>query len=159
MKKYVSILCFLLVMMLSISACGTKPVSADTVNSAEKFTQAYGKIEASLPEMMEIPEESVLDFYGIEPSEYENALFRLSVDNMLCDEVIFVQAKDETSAGNIEEMLNARLQAKAEEAESYSPEQYEIIKTCHVYRDGLILALIVNSNANEMLDTFQQAMA
>lgn len=158
-KKYVLSVYVIIILSLFLSACGATPASSVSVDRGAQFVQAYEQMEGKLPEMMEMPEDTVLDFYGIDPAEYSAALFRLSVDNMLADEVILIQAKDEPSATHIEEMLNGRLQAKAEEAESYSPDQYAIISKCSVYRDGLTLAMIVNANAEEMLTVFQQAIA
>ena len=152
-------LLLMVTLALVLTACSAAPASSTPADRGAQFVQAYQKMEAAFPEMMEMPEDTILDFYGIAPEEYETAVFRLSVDNMLADEAVFIQAKDAANADHIEEMLNARLQAKAEEAESYSPEQYEIIHKCSVYRDDLCLAMIVNEAFEEKLDIFKKPCA
>ncbi len=155
MKKKISILLIAL-LSFSLAACSSAPANAPAADMGERFLSAYGKIEAQLPEMMEIPEDMISDYYGIDPEDYSASLFRISIDNMLADEVIMLQAKDEDAASRIEEMLNERLNAKAGEAESYSPEQYAVITACKVFRDGTTLAMIVSPEHSEMLSAFQQ---
>ena len=107
-----------------------------------------------LPEMMSVNEALVTDFYGITPEQYVDAVFYISYDSLLADEVVLLSAADEASADAVEALLNARLNAKAEEADGYSPEQAAIIKACSVTRNGLELALVVSPEAKTLLDIY-----
>ena len=47
------------------------------------------------------------------------------------------------------------MQAKAEEAQTYSPQQYAIIKQGHLLSSGLELALIVSPDAPKLVQIYQ----
>lgn len=112
-----------------------------------------------LPEMMEFPESMVLDFYGIDPADYTEAVFYQSFDSMLADEVVLVNAMDDAAADRVEEMLNVRLEAKAEEAKGYSPEQFAIIEKCSVIRDGMNVIMIVSPKKDVLVEIFMKGIA
>lgn len=112
-----------------------------------------------LPEMMEFPESMVLDFYGIDPADYTEAVFYQSFDSMLADEVVLVNAVDDAAADRVEEMLNVRLEAKAEEAKGYSPEQFAIIEKCSVIRDGMNVIMIVSPKKDVLVEIFMKGIA
>ena len=132
----------------------------DAGTAAESPLKAvYRDMDASglMPEMMELPETMALDLFGFDSSYYSDAVFYLSYDSMLADEVVLVAANDEAAADFVEEMLFARLEAKAEEAQGYSPEQYAIITACSVYRNGNIVALIVGPGADDLTAVFARS--
>lgn len=110
---------------------------------------------AVLPAMVVVPEGLVPDFYGIEPGWYEQALFMVSADSLLADEVVLIRARDQAAAKDILGMLEARMQAKAEEAQTYSPKQYAIIKQGQLLSSGLELALIVSPDAPKLVQIYQ----
>ncbi len=156
MKKQMLIALSLLCLCLLLSACSSAPANAPAADMSSRFEAVYTKIEANFPEMMEIPQDMVLDYYGIDPADYSAGFFMISVDNMLADEIVMLQAVDGAAADRLEGMLEERLQAKAEEAESYSPEQFAVISACRILRDGQTLALIVSPEFSSMADTFKQ---
>ncbi|MDO5111972.1 MAG: DUF4358 domain-containing protein [Clostridia bacterium] len=151
-KKFLLIL--LGICMLALGACAKPALETTTQDAGLLFTNAYTAMEPQLPEMMEIPEDMILDYYGIEPADYTASLVRISVDNMLADEIVLMEGVDDAAADRIEAMLNERLQAKADEAESYSPEQFAIIEKCAVVRDGQSVALLVSADHQSMADAF-----
>ena len=149
-------ICILMALgLLLLCGCSKPALSTSTEDAGLQFVNAYTKMEPKLPEMMEIPEDMILDYYGIEPADYTASLVRISVDNMLADEVVMMQGADAAAADRIEAMLKGRLQAKADEAESYSPEQYAIIEKCGVIRDGDAVALLVNADYSGLADAFK----
>lgn len=186
MKK--TILCLILALCFLLSACASVPVTDEPVaeqpsdaavqtpaeNAPEQvpsepaatveapvFKYLYDEMLAAevLPEMMEFPESMVLDFYGIEEADYDQAIFYQSYDSMLADEVVLISAVDDAAASRVEEMLNARLEAKAEEAKGYSPEQFAIIEKCSVVREGEFVALIVSPEKDTLVEIFKNGIA
>ncbi len=124
---------------------------------AANLEQVYQAMEkaAVLPPMVSVPEDLVLSYYGIEPAWCEQAVFRVASDSLLADEVVLIRAKDSAAAGKILPLLEARLQGKAEEAESYSPEQYAIVKQGHLLSEGRELALIVSPGAARLVQIYK----
>ena len=146
---------FLCILLLSCLFYGCSKAATSSATAPEdmqsRFQSAYDQMQPQLPEMMEIPPEMVTDYYGIERDDYKAGIFMISLDNMLADEVVMLQAIDSAAADRIETMLNERLQAKADEAESYSPEQYAIITGCKVLRNGETLSLLVSADYSGMV--------
>lgn len=73
-------------------------------------------------------------------------------------EIVLVKAADEQSAKTVAEKLEARLQSKGSEAASYSPENYEIIKSCKVTTDGVYVSMIVTEKADKALEIYNAAI-
>jgi PBP1b-binding outer membrane lipoprotein LpoB len=143
----------LAVLLLVLSGCagqGRGPETAD-------LKAVYQAMEETgvLPPMVAVPEGAVPDFYGIDPAWYEEALFMVSADSLLADEVVLIRARDEAAAGRILPMLQARMEAKAEEAQTYSPQQYAIIKQGQVLSRGRALALMVSPEVARLVRVYQ----
>ncbi len=117
-----------------------------------KAADVYAAIQAAnlLPDMVAVPEGSLLDFYGIDSAWYQDAVFMLAADSLRADEVIILRAKETAAAAQIEKMLGERMAAKAEEALGYSPEQHAIILRGKLIREGLNLALLVSPQIEQL---------
>lgn len=153
MKKTLASL--MLLCLLTLTACSPTPaVKGPTILPVH---ESYQKLEGLgiLPPMVEVPEDMVLDFYGIAPEWYSQAVFMVSEDSLLADEVVLISAKDDKSVKEIEAMLTSRLDFKAEEARSYSPQQFDIIKKGWLVAQGLDIALLVSPQADSLLAAWQ----
>ena len=109
---------------------------------------------AKTPEMFDAPDSIVLDYYGISATDFDDAVFMMSVDSLLADEIVIVCGVDSEAAEKIEQRLQNRLKTKADEARSYSPEQYAIIDKCEVTREGRWVAMLVSPEADKMREAF-----
>jgi hypothetical protein len=69
--------------------------------------------------------------------------------------VVLIRAKDEAAAKRILPFLESRMQAKAEEAQNYSPEQYAIIKQGRILSQGVEMALIVSPEVGQLVSLYQ----
>lgn len=145
----------LLAALLLLAACnGPQPAAEKPADLAA----AYQKMEESgkLPAMLAILPDMALDFYGIDTEQCTQWVLRLSQDSLIADEVLLIQAQDEAAAEEILGFLQGRMDTKAAEAITYSPEQYAIIKRGHLVRDGLFLALIVSPDADDLLAIYRE---
>ncbi|MDD4079923.1 MAG: DUF4358 domain-containing protein [Eubacteriales bacterium] len=149
MKRVLAVALVLCLIVL-LSGCGNAPKSRDL----QEIWQGMLKADM-LPEMVAVPHDLALDFYGIEPEWYEEALFMVASDSLLADEVVMVRARDDDAAGQIHRMLESRMDAKAAEARTYSPEQYAVISRGHVLKNGRELALLVSPKADTLLEIYQ----
>lgn len=124
----------------------------DTAHSNTSLLEVYEQMAASelLPEMTPVDSSS----YGFDSSDYTEAVFYNSNDEALPEEVVLVKANDEEAAEKIEEMLYTRLDTKAEEARSLSPEHYIIITSCVVEKKGNNLALIISARAEQLTNIY-----
>ena len=108
--------------------------------------------------MFAAPDSIILDYYGIPSSDYTAAIFMMSVDSLLADEIVIAYAVDPDAAEAINQRLENRLKVKADEARSYSPEQYAVIESCTVTRDGNWVAMLVSPGAEQMRAAFIAAI-
>lgn len=137
----------ILALALLLSGCAGPQNSRSLKDTYAAIRQAE-----VLPEMVAVPEDMVRDFYGIDPAWYEEAVFQVASDSLLADEVVLIRAREEADADRILMMLKERLSAKAEEAKTYSPQQYAIINRGQILAEGRELALLVTPRVDVLLD-------
>ena len=145
---------FLLVAALLLSGCAGKPAPQKPVSLQAVYAAMSEKV--ALPPMLEVDGELVLDFYGFEPGTYTQGILMVAEDSLIADEILLLEARDQASADALKELMQGRLDAKAAEAITYSPEQYAVIKEGHLVRDGLYLALIVSPDADQLLGIYRE---
>jgi len=133
-----------------------KTGSGGTASVLKAYEAVMGAAEK--PDLFAAPEDVIGDYYGISASDYAEAVFMLSVDSLLADEVVIVLAAGEGEAEKVAARLEKRLKNKAEEARSYSPEQFAIIEKCTVTRDGLWVAMLVSPHADLMRAAYEKAI-
>lgn len=112
-----------------------------------------------LPAMVLLDEESGFDYLGIDMELYAEQVMALSEDSLLADELLLFKAKSADQAKALEEAMQARLDAKAKEARTYSPEQYAVIQQGRIIKDGLYLALLVTPEIDALEAAYKDAMA
>ena len=151
MNKRLFLALALALLLLSGCAAPSKQVESIDIKAVYLAMEKTG----ALPGMTAVPDGMLLDFYGIDPAWCAEALFMVSADSLLADEVVLIRARDEAAAKRILPFLESRMQAKAEEARNYSPEQYAIIKQGQILSRGVELALIVSPQVSRLVSMYQ----
>jgi hypothetical protein len=108
--------------------------------------------------MFAAPPDVIPDYYGIFPDDYSDSVFMMSADSLLADEYVIVRAVDDAAAKRVYDRLKKRLQDKAVEAKTYSPEQYAIILDGFLSKDGLWVAMIVSPEINKLGSAYQKSI-
>lgn len=148
--KIIRLAMLALCLIALLTGCAAKPEP----RSLQDIWQTMLKADV-LPDMATVPEGMVLDFFGIEPDWYEEAVFMVARDSLLADEVVLIRARDDAAAKQIHQMLESRMEAKAAEARTYSPVQYAVISMGQVLIKGRELALLVCPEADTLLAIYQ----
>ncbi|MCL2163832.1 MAG: DUF4358 domain-containing protein [Oscillospiraceae bacterium] len=125
--------------------------------SAQKIYEALQNA-ATLREMFSVPQSVIPDYYGIFPEDYSDAVFMMCTDSLLADEFVIIRAVDDAAAKRLNSLLKKRLQDKADEARTYSPEQFAIINKGFVSTDGLWVSMIVSPDVNSLKSAYQKAL-
>lgn len=151
-KRNVHITLFVLlvgILAVIVTACKQEVKNAD-------LGEIYQKIEGlgKMPQMVSLDGEMLENYYGIQSDECNQVVAKVCTDAMLADEIVLIEAKEGTSAEQIEQKLKTRLENKAEEAQGYSPEQFAIIKKCMVKREGNYICMIVSPDAEIFGDVY-----
>lgn len=142
MKK---LTCMLLaaVLLLTLTACGGAAPAQTTEAAPVDLQELFNSMADKLPGMVAMDDAMMMNFCGIDPEKCTQAVTAIAGAGMLTDEIWLIEAVDESAVDEIEELASTRLRMKAEETESYAPDQYEVVKEAKTIRSGKFFALIV----------------
>ena len=138
MKRIVSLAAIVLTltMALSLAACGEEPGTNENTENGQNQTSSNetGKTvdlaalrtqfvtDYSLTDVLEVETEGLNNLYGITEDMVKNsASFSASSGAAFAQEVVMVEAVDESAAATVAEKLETRLSTIAEQAASYDP--------------------------------------
>ena len=154
MKKLLAIL-FCLAILLSSAACQKEVATPKTDLDME---QLYSKLckAASLPPMLELDKDLMLDYCGIKADSVKQAKVLICEDSLRTDEIWLIEANDEESATQIKALADKRLKAKAAESETYSPAQYEVVQKAELIQTGNYVVLFVSPDSAALATAFRQ---
>lgn len=146
-----------LLLVPGLAACSGGGDKADFEMDVQ---QVYGELTAlpDMPAMIELPEDKALDFLGLDYSKCSQAVTAICAVNIQADEIWLVEAKDGSSAAEIEELARSRVQQRMEEFKGYSPEQYQVLEGAAILREGNYVVLLVSQDTQELKAAFNKAV-
>lgn len=154
MKRIVSLI-LIFCLCGALAACGeTQPgVPAAQLD----MPQVYAKLQQAvqLPEMIEMDELLMLDYCGIKAEDVKQAVVVICADSLRTDEIWLLEAVDGAALSRLQKLADSRLQAKAEESITYSPEQYAVVEKAQCIVAGNYLALIVSPDVEVLAADFR----
>lgn len=175
MKKMIAlVLC--LVLAMSLAACGgesdpttvpttapttvptTAPTTAPTEPAAVDVKAIYDACKAQMPEMIDLDADMMLDYCGIRAEDCVSAYVAICADGLLTDEIWIIEAANAEALQNLLDMCDARLEAKAEESETYSPKQYAVVQDAVVLTSRNYLAVLVSPDVDALEATVKQGL-
>ena len=149
MKK-LTILLAVLLLASCLCACGQESAAAPDMQ--ERF-EALQKAEGA-PGMLQVPAEKCVFLYGIAQEDCKQQVVAICEDSLRADEYWLIEAVDAAAADRIEALAQTRLAQKADELESYLPEQYEVVKQAKLLRRGNCVILLVSPQAETLAHSF-----
>lgn len=149
MKKFLSLI---LILALILSACGKSPEKEVDLQSV------FNSLTEKMPEMLVLDETIQLNLLGIDSADCQQVITAICADSVRADEIWLIQAKNTAALERIKALANTRVEAQAEVCESYSPDQYAIVKEAELVTSGLYLALLIGPDAASMKKTFTSAI-
>lgn len=154
MKKAIALI-LILSTLVCLSACG----GSETANTEPVDLNAlYETYTSSLPEMFVMDADTMLNYLGIQAENCVQVITAVSNDGLRADEVWLIEAKDSASLEQLKELANNRIQAKADETVTYSPDQYKIVEKAVVITEGNYLAMLVSPEVDSMKTAFEEAV-
>ena len=98
------------------------------------------------------------DFYleklGIQQDQLKAGYVIAAMMNVNADEIILLEAKDETAADSLKTALEKELAAQTQTWEQYLPEQFEKVKNNMIKQNGNKLIYITYENPEKIADIF-----
>lgn len=149
MKRMVSLI---LAFALVLAACGKSPEKEVDLQSV------FNSLTEKMPEMLVLDETIQLNLLGINSADCQQAITAICADSVRADEIWLIQAKDTTALERLKALAKTRVEAQAEVCESYSPDQYAIVKEAELVTNGLYFALLIGPDAASMKKTFTSAI-
>ncbi len=99
------------------------------------------------------------NLYGIDPSTLEQGAGFVTMAGVFPDEVVLLEAVDESAAAAAAEKLQTRLDEVMVQAETYDPDSYEKAKACEVVTDGRFVRLLLSPKQDELAEVYKQYIA
>ena len=149
MKKFLSLI---LILALILSACGKSPEKEVDLQSV------FNSLREEMPEMLVLDETIQLNLLGIDSADCQQVITAICADSVRADEIWLIQAKDTAALERLTALAKTRVESQAEVCESYSPDQYAIVKEAELVTSGLYLALLIGPDAASMKKTFTSAI-
>lgn len=163
MNRKIQICLVLAVCLLALYACSagspqleTEPAGTEAVHA--DLAQLYAQMSEKLPQMIEMDQDMMLDYCGIDAQQCVQAIVAMNYNGLETDEIWLLEAVDSAAADVLEEMAQLRLKMKAEETETYAPDQYAVVQKAQLVRQGNYLALIVTPEVAALSEMFLTAL-
>lgn len=144
MKKTIVCIISAMLILCALCACGEEQkkdpdFKSVTQSISEKydFSKLYSVAD----------KEELCLVYGLEENDVSDYFAKYSLTGVDSQEIVLIEAVDDSAADRIKSALDIRYNSKLNEAASYSPEQLELVKKCSVEKNGKIVSLIVDSDA------------
>lgn len=161
MKRFIGILCAVLMIGMLMTACSDNNSSdkAASVSADASLTDIYSEIksEVTLPEMLEFTDFDRLDRnYGITEDMVDEFAGGIDSSGTAINEIVLIKAKDADSAAEIEKKLNNRLESLLKQSRNYRPEEAEELEKCKVEKNDLYVSMIVSTEAEKITEIYKK---
>ena len=161
MKKIIIALAAVIAVCAALCACSGLESSSSGGKSGKALSEIWSDIkdEVEFKDFSEFQDIKRLNrSYGITEDVAEEFAGGVNSTGVNQEEVVLVKAKDEDSAKEIEEKLNAKLESKLNQNKNYNPEQAKMMDGCKVEKDGLYVSLIVSENREKITEIYKNGI-
>lgn len=150
MKKFILSVTAVLMIPVMLASCGKSTVEA--VNVRDVYQEITGNI-AMPDETIELSKEDLSDYYGIEADK----VTEFAAVQDACgykDEIVIVKAADDTSAKEIEALLNDHIEYQRDSMKNYDAAQYDILTSSEVITNGVYVAMFISAEQTAMAEIY-----
>lgn len=151
MKKRAILL--VLMVLLMLTGCGAESAPAQTTSSVVvDMQELYNSLISmdTIPEMLMLDSDMQLNYCGIDAADCLQSVVAICADSLRADEFWMIEAADSAALERIQDLGQIRLRVKAEEAEGYSPEQYNVIQQAQQITVGNYYILLVSPKVDAL---------
>lgn len=152
----------------SVSAESKETSAASKDESKDASSQEDSKLQAILEDVKkeitmpadtsDFTEAKMKRTFGIEKDMMEDFAGLYCTDGLRQDQIVYVKAKDEATAEEIEKKLQDNWQSKYNVIKNYSPDQVAIIEAAKVDKDGLYVSLVISEDADRIKEIFKNGI-
>ena len=164
MAKKIIAVSIVLALIFSFCSCSSQQneeqtTEATTVenNANVDLNKLYNDCIKKMPEMLSLDNEMILNFCGVNVADCEECYVSICSDSLRADEIWLIKVKDANSSQKIVDLAKARIQAKADESITYSPEQYAIVQKAEIITAGQYIAVVVSPDVTTISEIINKA--
>lgn len=153
MKRIICVVLVVLMMAAALTACGgSKSVDLKTVMTG--VNTAFGLNDLKTLENAE----DLNRYYQINTEDVKSFAAEHSTNASVYTEVILIEAKDATAAGNIKTQLDAHLATQLGDAKSYHADQVAVLEACSTQQVGNYVFLVISDKFADIVSNIQGAL-
>ena len=151
-----------MILLLILTGCGVETAPTETA-AAEPITlnmqELYNSLTSldTIPEMLTLDSGMQLNYCGIDAADCLQSVVAICADSLRADEFWLIEAADSAALERIQNLGQTRLKAKAEEAQDYSPEQYDVIQEAQQITIGNYYVLLVSPKVDALAEAVRGA--
>lgn len=153
MKRILTVFTAVILVLMMLTACGTKNVDLKKV--MEDINSTYG-----LTNLTAVEDTDNLNRYYKIPAEnvkqFAAELTKSASDGYT--EVVLIEATDADAAENVKTQLESRLRNQLSDAKSYNAEQVSMIESCKVKESGNFVWLVISEKQAEINADIENAL-
>lgn len=151
-----------MVMILGAFGCGKKD-SSDTGKLSKSAKEIYADVQkldgALVPDMMDLDNEFISNYYGIDTSKFSDYLFTQATISIQVDTVIIAEVKDKNDLKEMQDNIQKILDAKANEMKNYLADKYAVVEKASVKTKGNVIYLVISEKAAEIEKVIEDNIA
>lgn len=149
MKKIVSILCCIVMILATFVGCGNE---VKEVNLQTVLSDINSKYSLELDAVSDT--DALNKYYNISAEDVKQFAAEIKSDGNERTEIVLVEAVDSSAAERINSTLTTTYNSIISQYAGYNQEKLPEIKACKVTQDGNYVTMIVASNGPEILNTY-----
>ena len=154
MKKIFALILTTLLIATVFTACGGSAKNVDLKAVMEQINSTYG-----LDGLKNIEDTDGLHrYYQIEANQVKQFAAELTANASSYNEVVIVEAVDQSAADAVETQLNARRRSQLSTAKSYDAEQVSMIEGCEVKTNGNFVYLVIGDQYDKIVADIEAAI-
>lgn len=173
MKRLISMIAALLAltMALALAGCGDQKAASPQPTDATQASSQPGKTadlsalrdqiisDCGITDSVNVETSGLTNVYGIAADDVaSSASFTASSGAAFPQEIVMVQAKDETAAAKVKDKLDNRLKEISDQAASYDPESQALAEKCTVVTNGVYVGMFFSKDYDKMVSAFNSAV-
>lgn len=159
---------YLLLGAMLLGGCGAAsgdssvPASETQASTSEEAQKSVPEIykditdNVALISPVEMQDEFIANYYGIDPDVLEEYVFEMSEDATSAETVVIMKVKDAADVENIKNALGVVIDEKRAEMENYLPEQFEIVDKSQVESKDNYVWLVISNNRDAILELIEK---
>lgn len=155
MKKNICLLLTLLIVAVSMNACGEQAVALDVSATADELAKAVPFTD----QLNELDESMITKIYDISSDDFTNAKVYTST-GATPEEIAVFQAKDDDAVKKIEFALKERIKEQKASFEDYVPAEMPKLESPFMITKGRFVILCIsdhNDTAKNIIDNMAKA--